>query len=163
MATSRSPGQVAGTTALPPATDIRAPKSAFALISSAVPQGADSQDGGAVGPEMTHSGSRGSPIRDTLPEGFSHFATPMTAPIASGRSDSCRVGLAPTEERRLTTAHTQSRHFLAAANALLMASAIARQTVSSAPFPYSRTRFDAGISAKPSASDRTARLGVSAD
>ncbi len=33
-------------------------------------------------------------------------ATSMTAPIASGRSDSCRVGLAPTEERRLATAHS---------------------------------------------------------
>ncbi len=33
--------------------------------------------------------------------GFSHFVTSMTAPVASGRSDSCRVGLAPTEERRL--------------------------------------------------------------
>jgi len=27
----------------------------------------------------------------------------MTAPIASGWSDSCRVGLAPTEKRRLST------------------------------------------------------------
>ena len=33
-----------------------------------------------------------SPIRDTLIEGFSHFVTSMTAPIASGWSD-CRVGL----------------------------------------------------------------------
>ena len=41
--------------------------------------------------------------------GFSHFVTSMTAPIASGRSDSCRVGLAPTEERRLVTAHTHTR------------------------------------------------------
>jgi hypothetical protein len=41
-------------------------------------------------------------------EGFSHFVTSMTAPVASGWSDSCRVGLAPTEERRLSTAHTQS-------------------------------------------------------
>ncbi len=38
--------------------------------------------------------------------GFSHFVTSMTAPIASGWSDSCRVGLAPTEEHRLITAHT---------------------------------------------------------
>ncbi len=45
-----------------------------------------------------------------LSEGFSHFVTSMTAPIASDRSDSCRVGLAPTEERRLTTAHTHSGH-----------------------------------------------------
>src|ERR1700720_1246485 len=37
-----------------------------------------------------------SPIRDTLIEGFSHFATSMTAPIASGWSD-CRVGLHPLE------------------------------------------------------------------
>jgi hypothetical protein len=35
------------------------------------------------------------PIRDTLIEGFGHFVTSMTAPIASGWSD-CRVGLAPT-------------------------------------------------------------------
>ena len=47
------------------------------------------------------------PIRDTLIEGFSHFVTSMTAPIASGRSG-CRVGLAPTGKRRLVTAHTQS-------------------------------------------------------
>src|SRR5277367_550814 len=46
-----------------------------------------------------------SPIRDTLIEGFSHFVTSMTAPIASGWSD-CRVGLAPTGKRRLSTAHT---------------------------------------------------------
>ena len=48
-----------------------------------------------------------SPIRDTLIEGFSHFVTSMTAPIASGWSD-CRVGLAPTGKRRLCTAHTRS-------------------------------------------------------
>ncbi len=41
--------------------------------------------------------------------GFSHFVTSMTAPIASGWSDSCRVGFAPTEERRLSTAHTHFR------------------------------------------------------
>ncbi len=56
MAISRSSGHAVGTTALPPATDIRAPKSAFALISSASPSGADSQDGGAVGPEVTQPG-----------------------------------------------------------------------------------------------------------
>src|SRR5262249_33023474 len=50
-----------------------------------------------------------SPIRDTLIEGFSHFVTSMTAPIASGWSD-CRVGLAPTGKRRLCTAHTPSGH-----------------------------------------------------
>jgi hypothetical protein len=47
-----------------------------------------------------------SPIRDTLIEGFSHFVTSMTAPIASGWSG-CRVGFAPTGKRRLVTAHTQ--------------------------------------------------------
>src|SRR6187399_3115763 len=50
-----------------------------------------------------------SPIRDTLIEGFSHFVTSMTAPIASGWSG-CRVGLAPTGKRRLSTAHTPNRH-----------------------------------------------------
>ena len=34
-------------------------------------------------------------MRDTLSEGFSHFVTSMTAPVASGWSDG-RVGLAPT-------------------------------------------------------------------
>src|ERR1700675_748562 len=48
-----------------------------------------------------------SPIRDTLIEGFSHFVTSMTAPIASGWSG-CRVGLAPTGKRRLSTAHARS-------------------------------------------------------
>jgi hypothetical protein len=38
-------------------------------------------------------------------EGFSHFVTSMTAPVASGWSG-CRVGLAPTGKRRLLTAHT---------------------------------------------------------
>ena len=50
-----------------------------------------------------------SPIRDTLIEGFSHFVTSMTAPIASGWSG-CRVGLAPTGKRRLCTAHTRLGH-----------------------------------------------------
>jgi len=50
-----------------------------------------------------------SPIRDPLSEGFSHFVTSMTAPVASGWSG-CRVGLAPTEKRRLITAHTHCRH-----------------------------------------------------
>ena len=47
--------------------------------------------------------------RDTLSEGFSHFVTSMTAPVASGWSD-CRVGVAPTGKRRLSTAHGRSRH-----------------------------------------------------
>src|SRR6266404_70488 len=50
-----------------------------------------------------------SPIRDTLIEGFSHFVTSMTAPIASGWSG-CRVGLAPTGKRRLFTAHANTGH-----------------------------------------------------
>ena len=44
-----------------------------------------------------------------LPEGFSHFVTSMTAPVASGWSI-CRVGFTPTGKRRLITAHTQSSH-----------------------------------------------------
>src|SRR5260370_18222268 len=42
-------------------------------------------------------------------EGFSHFVTSMTAPVASGWSVR-RVGLAPTGKRRLLTAHTFSGH-----------------------------------------------------
>ena len=52
-----------------------------------------------------------SPIRDTLTEGFSHFVSSMTAPVASGWSG-CRVGLAPTGRRRLFTAHTQTGPFI---------------------------------------------------
>ena len=44
-------------------------------------------------------------FRDTLIEGFSHFVTSMTAPIASGWSG-CRVGLAPTGKRKRTFADT---------------------------------------------------------
>jgi hypothetical protein len=42
-------------------------------------------------------------------EGFSHFVTSMTAPVASGWSVR-RVGLAPTGKRRLLTAHATSGH-----------------------------------------------------
>src|SRR3979490_1922304 len=47
--------------------------------------------------------------RDTLTEGFSHFVTSMTAPVASGWSVR-RVGLSPTGKRRLLTAHAKSSH-----------------------------------------------------
>jgi hypothetical protein len=40
-------------------------------------------------------------------EGFSHFVTSMSAPVASGWSVR-RVGLAPTGKRRLVTALTLS-------------------------------------------------------
>ena len=46
-----------------------------------------------------------------LPEGFSHFVTSMTAPVAYGWSG-CRVGFAPTGKRRLFTAHTRCGHWL---------------------------------------------------
>src|SRR5580658_4881617 len=46
-------------------------------------------------------------------EGFSHFVTSMTAPVASGWSVR-RVGLAPTGKRRLLTAHANSGHSLTA-------------------------------------------------
>ena len=38
-------------------------------------------------------------------EGFGSVVTSTTAPIATGWSNSCQVGIAPTEERRLGTAH----------------------------------------------------------
>src|SRR5450759_150482 len=53
-------------------------------------------------------------FRDTLSEGFSHFVTSMTAPVASGWS-SCRVGFSPTGKRRLYTAHGHSGHWSARA------------------------------------------------
>jgi hypothetical protein len=42
-------------------------------------------------------------------EGFSHFVSSMTAPVASGWSVH-RVGLSPTGKRRLLTAHANSSH-----------------------------------------------------
>jgi hypothetical protein len=48
-------------------------------------------------------------LRDRLAvlciEGFGDFVTSTAAPIATGWSESCRVGLAPTEDRHLFTAH----------------------------------------------------------
>ena len=38
--------------------------------------------------------------------GFGRIVTSPTAPIATGWNDSCRVGIAPTEDQRLGTAHT---------------------------------------------------------
>jgi len=37
--------------------------------------------------------------------GFSRFVTSATAPVATGRSESCRAGFAPAEKHRLGTAH----------------------------------------------------------
>src|SRR6202011_5372946 len=51
-----------------------------------------------------------SPIRDPLPEGFSHFVSSMTAPVASGGSEIAGWAFHPLERCRLSTAHTQSGH-----------------------------------------------------
>ena len=45
-------------------------------------------------------------------EGFGDFVTSIAAPIATGWSESCRVGMAPTEDQRLCTAHNDSRPLL---------------------------------------------------
>ena len=42
-------------------------------------------------------------------EGFSRFVTSTATPIATGWSDRCRAGFAPTERARLVTAHCQIR------------------------------------------------------
>jgi hypothetical protein len=55
--------------------------------------------------------SRGHLYVTRYTEGFSHFVTSMTAPVASGWSG-CRVGLAPTGKRRLGTAHANSSRSL---------------------------------------------------
>src|SRR5260370_22509996 len=41
-------------------------------------------------------------------EGFGDLVTSIAAPIATGWSESCRVGIAPTEDRHLDTAHTDT-------------------------------------------------------
>lgn len=44
-------------------------------------------------------------------EGFGSFVSSTTAPIATGWSNSCRVGIAPTEDQHLCTAHIVTRPF----------------------------------------------------
>src|SRR5439155_25439063 len=51
-----------------------------------------------------------SPIRDTLSEGFSHFVTSMTAPIASSL-ERLPDGACTYWKRRLFTAHTRCGHW----------------------------------------------------
>jgi hypothetical protein len=45
------------------------------------------------------------PFRTFYTRGFSHFVSPMTAPVASGRCESGRAGFAPAGKQRLCTAH----------------------------------------------------------
>ena len=60
------------------------------------------------------------PADSHICEGFSHFVTSMTAPVASGWSG-CRVGLAPTGKRRFVTAHTSSGHCVSSCGCRLRA------------------------------------------
>ena len=46
-----------------------------------------------------------SPVATLFTRGFGDFVSSITAPIATGWSDSCRVGFAPTEDWHLFTAH----------------------------------------------------------
>jgi len=48
--------------------------------------------------------------------GFSRFVTSTTAPIATGWSDRCRAGFAPTEKPCLRTAHHKSYDKVCCAN-----------------------------------------------
>ena len=48
------------------------------------------------------------PYRTLYTRGFSRFVTSTTAPVATGRSDSCRAGFAPAERQRLITAHNEN-------------------------------------------------------
>jgi hypothetical protein len=41
-------------------------------------------------------------------ESFGDIVTSIAAPIATGWSESCQVGIAPTEDRHLDTAHTDT-------------------------------------------------------
>jgi hypothetical protein len=45
-------------------------------------------------------------------EGSDDVVTSIAAPIATGWSESCRVGIAPTEDRRLCTAHKGTQLFI---------------------------------------------------
>ena len=76
-----------------------------------------------------------SPIRDTLIEGFSHFVTSMTAPIASGWSG-CRVGFAPTGKRRLVTAHTRNGQLVWSASSLLRLKVCVKLSLAGLPLTH---------------------------
>src|ERR1700676_1798449 len=91
-----------------------------------------------------------SPIRDTLIEGFSHFVTSMTAPIASGWS-ACRVGLSPTGKRRLCTAHVESRCDAVALGSNISVSApfVRRCLTGSTMTPFSHSAHRTGGSVFP--------------
>ncbi len=58
-------GHVAGTSALPPIAEVRAPMSALVSISSASPPGADLPGGVAEGPFLTQPGHYGCPSNRT--------------------------------------------------------------------------------------------------
>jgi hypothetical protein len=57
-------------------------------------------------------------FRDPLSEGFRHFVASMPASVASGWSGR-RMGLAPTGNRRLFTAHTPLRDIIISKYAFL--------------------------------------------
>ena len=82
-----------GTTAFPVFTPGRLPHHAFRGLLSV----------------HSHYGLRGRqvPYRTLYTRGFSRFVTSTTAPVATGRSESCRAGFAPAERQRLGTAHVK--------------------------------------------------------
>src|SRR5437870_5550330 len=53
--------------------------------------------------------ARGAAVAALCIEGFGSIVTATAAPIATGWSESCRVGFTPAEERRLGTAHKGTR------------------------------------------------------
>ncbi len=52
------------------------------------------------------------PYKTLYTRGFSRFVTSTAAPVATGRSESCRTGFAPAERQRLCTAHVKNRLML---------------------------------------------------
>ena len=77
------PGHRRATSGLPSASDIRAPKSALALISSALHPGTDLLGGGAVGPKVTQSDPTGM-RKQTLTGGQSDGLTILESNFATG-------------------------------------------------------------------------------
>ena len=82
-----------GTTAFPVFTPGRLPHHAFRGLLSV----------------HSHYGLRGRqvPYRTLYTRGFSRFVTSTSAPVATGRSESCRTGFAPAKRQRLGTAHVK--------------------------------------------------------
>jgi len=79
-------------------------------VPSGSPNGTPGMNGECTALLITACTLAGSSKMNSYIRGISHFVTSMTAPIASGWSKKRWMGFAPSEKRRLCTAHTLMRN-----------------------------------------------------